>query len=162
VSMSEMEIYRQWRTGLANRFALSPGEILRITVLDRMYDGPQAWLVRRNVLIACVALIPTFLEVILWLLFLAGRLLAGTSLGDVAGPPIVIVALMLMPIAEYPYFAAFPFLLACIYLRLLLRSQEIPPRVKKRTALFVTGALLLMFVTVGLLYLQYRSGGFRL
>ncbi len=127
-----------------------------------MYDGPQAWLVRRNVLIACVALVPTFLTIMLWLLVLAGRLLAGTSLGDAAALPGAIVALMLIPIAGFPYLAAFPFLLACIYLRLLLRSQEIPPLVKKRTALFVTAALLLMFVTVGLLYLQFRSGGFKI
>lgn len=126
-----------------------------------MYDGPQAWLVRRNVLIACVALIPPFLEVILWMSMLAGRLLAGTSLGEVTQLPVAIVALILLPIAGFPYFAAFLFLLACIYLRLLLRSQEIPLRVKKRTAIFVTGALLLMFVTVGLIYLQYRPGGFR-
>ena len=104
-----------------------------------MYDGPKAWLVRRNVLVACVVLVPTFLEVILWLLALAGRLLA---LGDL-GLPVAIIALMFMPIAAYPYFAAFPFLFACIYLWLLLRSQEIPPRVKRRTALFAAGALLL-------------------
>jgi hypothetical protein len=126
-----------------------------------MYDGPQAWLVRRNVLIACVALIPTFLEAILCLLFLAGRLMAGTSLGDVAGLPAAIIAVMLLPIAGFPYFAAFLSLLACIYLCLLLRSQEIPPRVKKRTAIFVTGALLLLFVTDGLIHLQSRPGGFR-
>jgi len=69
---------------------------------------------------------------------------------------------MLMPIAGFPYFAAFPFLLACIYLCLLLRSKEIPPSVKERTALFVMGAQLLMSVTVGLLYLQYRSGRFKI
>jgi hypothetical protein len=146
---------------MANRIrqsgCLNPDEILG-PVLDRMYDGPQAWLVRRNVLIACVALIPTFLEVILWLLGLAGRLLA---LGDVAGLPIAIIALVL-PMAGFPYFAAFLFLLACIYLYLLLRSPEIPPRVKKRTAILVTGALLLLFVTDGVIYLQYRPGGFRL
>ena len=126
-----------------------------------MYDGPHAWLVRRNVLIACVALVPTFLEVILYLLALAGRLLAGASLGDVVGLPLAIIGLLL-PTVGFPYFAAFLFLLACIYLCLLLRSQEIPPRVKKRTAIFVTGALLLLFVTDGLIYLQYRPGGFRL
>ena len=33
---------------------------------------------------------------------------------------------------------------------------------RRGTALFVTGALLLMFVTVGLLYVQFRSGRFKI
>jgi hypothetical protein len=149
---------------MANRISqplgLSPGEILG-AVLDRMYDGPQAWLVRRNVLIGCVALVPTFLEVILFLSLPVARLLAATWISDGIGLTDAIIGLFL-PVVGFPYFAAFLFLLACIYLWLLLRSQEIPPRVKKRTAIFVMGAQLLLFATDGLIYLQNRPGGFRL
>ena len=127
-----------------------------------MYEGPQSWLVRRNVVIACVSLIPTFLELVLWLLLLAAKLLPGTLSGDIVGLPFVIIAFTLEPIATYPYFAAFPFVLACIYLTVVLRSQEIPQRIKKRTALLAMGAQLIMFVTVGLLHLQYRRGGFKI
>jgi uncharacterized membrane protein (GlpM family) len=118
-----------------------------------MYDGPQAWLVRRNILIACVALVPTFLVILAYISALVGG--AAALVGAIA-------VLMLMPIAGFPYFAAFPLLLACVYLRLLLRSGEVPPWVKKRTLLFVTGALALMLITVGFLYFQYRSGGFKI
>lgn len=123
-----------------------------------MYDGPEAWLVRRNVLVACVALVPTFLEAVLLLSSLAGRLFGGGPLGDVVTIPGAIAALMLIPIGGAPYLAFFPFLLACLYLSLLLRSPEIPRPVKKRTFMLVTGALLIMFVTVILAYyLQYRG-----
>jgi len=121
-----------------------------------MYDGPGAGLVRFNLVIGCLALIPVVLILVLLLAGLGGRVL-----GDWIMIPGLIATLLLAGIAESPYVVVIPFLLALIFLRRLLRSQEIPPRVKKQTALFVTGALVGMLVSAGLLYLAYRAGHFK-
>lgn len=123
----------------------------------RLYDGPQAGLVRWNVVLGCVALFPAFLIIIFLLSGLASKVL-----GDAAMIPGVIAAVFLVGIGEGAYILALPFLLfAVIFLRRLVRSQEIPESVKKRTTLFVAGALLVMFASVGLLYLAARHGRFK-
>lgn len=122
-----------------------------------MYDGPQAGLVRFNLVVGCVALIPVFLGLVLVL-----AQLTGNFLGDYVMIPALIAAIILGGIGGGGYILAIPyFLFALIFLRRLLRSQEIPPQVRKRTALFVEVALLVMFLSCGLLYLAYRGGRFK-
>jgi len=146
---------RDFPSGRESDESISLGEsreILR-SVLNRMYDGPQAGLVRVNLVIGCLALTPVFLILVV---VLAG--VAGQVLGDWIMIPSLIATLLLAGIGEAPFLVMIPFLIAVIFLRRLLQSQEIPPQIKKQTALFVKVALVLMFASAGLLYLAYRAG----
>jgi len=120
-----------------------------------LYRGPKAWLVWLNLLVACVALVPSFLECSLWLLRTGGL---DRPLGEFAAFPEVFGGMLLIAIAENAYIVCVPVLLACVLLVLLVRTPAIPSRVRTITAVLVTVALIAMFVNVGVLYLQYQHG----
>jgi hypothetical protein len=107
-------------------------------------------------MIACVALLPLILGVVYWLSSVASK-----YLGDAVMVPGVIASLLLAAIGETAYVVVFPMLLACLFIWRLLAASEIPSRVKKETVLIVTAALAMMLITVGLLYLLYRTGHFK-
>jgi len=113
-------------------------------------------LVWLNLLVACVALLPSFLECSLWLLHESH----GYPLGELAAFPQVFGAMLLGAIGQNWYVACFPVLLACLLVPRLLRAPEIPSQVRMRTALIVAAAITIMLLNVGLLYLQYRHGRF--
>jgi Na+/serine symporter len=119
-----------------------------------MYDGPQSGLVKANIVVGCLALAP----VLLVILYVVG-VGASKVVGDYAMIPAVIVMFLLLPIAGAPFLVIIPFLFALIFLLRLLRSEEIPPHIKKKTSRFVIGSLLVMFVSAGLLHLVYRANG---
>ncbi|HKH98407.1 MAG TPA: hypothetical protein VJ999_04805 [Candidatus Sulfotelmatobacter sp.] len=120
-----------------------------------LYRGPKAWLVWLNLLVACVALVPSFLECSLWLLRTGGL---DRPLGEFAAFPEVFGGMLLIAIAENAYIVCVPVLLACVLLVLLVRTPAIPSRVRTITAVLVTVALIAMLVNVGVLYLQYQHG----
>jgi hypothetical protein len=121
-----------------------------------LYRGPRAWLVWLNLLVACAALLPTFLECFLWLLHESH----GAPFGQLAAFPQVFGAMLLGAVGENWYIASIPVVLACFLVPLLLRAPEIPSRVRTRTALVVMVALTMMLVNVGVLNWQYRHGQF--
>jgi hypothetical protein len=106
--------------------------------------------------IGCLALTPVFLFLVILLCAQVSKIFSVDAM-----LPAMIAILLLWAIAGSPFIVVIPFLFALIFLRRLLQSQEIPIQVKKRTALFVMGALLVMLVSAGLLYLAYRHGQFR-
>jgi len=122
-----------------------------------LYRGPKAWLVWLNLLVACAALLPTLVECCLWLLHVG----AWRLLGEFAAFPAVFGAAFLAAIGENWYIASIPVLLAYPFIYRLLRTSEIPSRVRIRTALLETLAFLILFVNVGVLNWQYRHGVFK-
>ena len=124
--------------------------------LTLLYDGPGAGLVKCNLMIAGIALIPLFLGI----MYVVCRLTSNV-LGDIAAVPALIASLLLAGIAEIGYVVVFPVLLAVVFVRRLLAAPEIPSRVKKETVVIVAGALLVMVVIVGMLYLAYQNGRFK-
>jgi len=128
----------------------------KIMACSLKYDGPGARLVRLNLLVALLALVPVILEVLL----IAAK--SAKLDGDVVMIPAVIVGFMLAAIGEAPFLVCFPILFACLFGHRLLQDPEIPPHVKKTTFLFVGTALVIMLAHAGILYLQYRHGRFRI
>jgi flagellar biosynthesis protein FliR len=80
--------------------------------------------------------------------------------GELSAFPAVFGAMLLAAIGENWSVVSIPVLLACLFLHPLLRAPEIPSRVRVRTALLVTVALLILLVNVGVLSWQYRQGAF--
>jgi len=93
----------------------------------------------------------------LWLLHVG----AWRLLGEFAAFPAVFGAAFLAAIGENWYIASIPVLLAYPFIYRLLRTSEIPSRVRIRTALLETLAFLILFVNVGVLNWQYRHGVFK-
>ena len=81
-------------------------------------------------------------------------------LGELSALPAVFGAALLAALGENWYVVSIPVLPACLLLRCLLRTPEIPSHVRMRTALLVTVAFLILFVNVGVLNWQYRHGVF--
>lgn len=121
-----------------------------------LYRGPRAWLVWLNVLVACVALIPSLLDFCLWLLHESH----GFPFGELSAIPQVFGAKILADIGENGFLAGIPALLACILVPLLLSASRIALRARMVTALAVVATLMVMFVQVSELHRQFLQGRF--
>lgn len=121
-----------------------------------LYRGPRAWLVWMNLLVACVALIPSLLEICLWLLHESH----GFPFGELSAIPQIFGAKILGMIGENGFLAGIPVLLACVLVPLLLSASRIPVRARMVTALAVVAALMVMFVQVTELHRQFLQGRF--
>jgi hypothetical protein len=125
--------------------------------MSLLYRGPRTGLVRCNLAVAVIALIPPFLEFSLWLL----RVGADRPLGQLAAFPEVFGAMLIGTIGANWYVALLPMVLACIFVPRLLRAVEVSSRVRTGTTLLVVSALVLMLANVALLSWQYRHGAFK-
>ena len=124
--------------------------------MSLLYRGAKAWLVWLNLCVACVALIPSFLELCLWMLHESH----GFALGELSAIPQVMGAKMLGIVGENGFLAGIPTLLACVFVPLLLCTSRIPLRARIVTALIVVTTLVVMFLQVVELHRQFLHGRF--
>ncbi len=121
-----------------------------------LYRGPRAWLVWLSLLVACVALIPSLLEIFLWLLHESH----GFPFGESSAIPQIFGAKILGTIGENEFLAGIPALFACILVPLLLSTSRIPLPTRMVTAFTVVATVMVMFVQVGELHREFLQGRF--
>lgn len=125
--------------------------------MNLLYRGPRAWLLWLNLLVACIALIPSLIHLCLWLLHESH----GFPFGEMSAFPQILGAVTLASIGENDFLAGIPVLLASLLVPFLLCSSRIPWRARILTALAVAVALMSMFVEVSNLHRLFLQGRFR-
>jgi hypothetical protein len=119
------------------------------------YDGANASLLRMNLLLAGVAVVPALLEIIVILSNLAGRVI------DIANLLGLIAGIILAGEAEAPLILVFPILIAGIYGPRLWRDPDIPVRVRRDGCAILGGALSIMILHGIMLSMEAHHGRFR-
>jgi hypothetical protein len=112
-------------------------------------------LVWSNLLVAGAAMVPSMAFCCFWVLHESGKVV-----GDAVSIPEMFSLLLVVGVTQAGFAICVPVLLpACFLLPALVRAQQVPSRVRKRTAIIVAAALIIMLATVSIFYFQHRQGG---
>lgn len=116
------------------------------------YDSPNAPLVRPNLWVAGVALLPALLFAVYFFFSLLSRLFTYNSV--VAA----IFGLRLFALGGLWFVTFIPLLLGGVYLRRLFEDAEIPAEVKPKTAALAAVAMTMMVLAMGFCYAASGRG----
>jgi hypothetical protein len=114
------------------------------------YRGPKSWLVKLNIVLSFIALLPIVIEVAIWALT-ASRVNLGEPGMMLIGVPLMI----LWAVAQFGYIACVPGLLAA---SALLIVPDIPRKVKVTTAVISVVSCIILVLDLARLSAQFNHG----